>query len=262
MLDDYCVYSAVFGGYDSVASIGFDVSNPKFFLYSDTGQRAKGWAVTQAAALEGDTPELSNRFLKTFPPKDVLSYQFAFYVDGNVKIQASLNDLFLEFKESGADIGFFRHSDRETLREELDACEKARKVPKGVGIEQIESYENDGFVGQIPLLEGSMFFRKNTPLTAGMMTMWSQEIRKWKTRDQLGLPYAIWKSGAKLHVFSGSPRRMYSRFVYTAHGGRSVFDFIFRAIALTMAKYPAALDSLSQFWRSFRSSSMRAQNRA
>lgn len=244
----------MFGGYDIVAPVKFvddDRSTP-FFLYSDSRRGARGWIHIRVEEPTGESAELSNRLLKTTPPDMIRSFPFVCYVDGNVKVQKPVDDLFAEFLESGADLGFFRHSDRKDLRQELDACHKQGKIDESVGSAQIDQYEKEGFEGQVPLLEGSFFFRKNNRRTQQMMAVWSHEIQTWVTRDQLSLPYSIWKTGAKLHIFAGSPRRMYSKFIYTAHGGKSLRDLLLRCGALTVATFPSALEKTAQVWRNFR----------
>lgn len=244
----------MFGGYDIVAPVKFvgdDRSTP-FFLYSDSRRGARGWIHIRVEEPTGESAELSNRLLKTTPPDMIRSFPFVCYVDGNVKVQKPVDDLFAEFLESGADLGFFQHSDRKDLRQELDACHKQGKIDESVGSAQIDQYEREGFEGQVPLLEGSFFFRKNNRRTQQMMAVWSREIQTWVTRDQLSLPYSIWKTGAKLHIFAGSPRRMYSKFIYTAHGGKSLRDLLLRSGALTVATFPSALEKTAQIWRNFR----------
>lgn len=253
----YCVYSAVFGGYDIVApSPSVESRNgPPYFLVSDSPQQTEGWIQVPIDNFLEESPELSNRRFKTFPPEAAKRFPYFCYVDGNVKVQEPLDDFFEEFLHSGADLAFFQHSDRKNLRQELEACEKQGKINGALGRAQIESYEREGFRQQVPLLEGSLFFRKNNPKTDEMMSIWSREIQNWRTRDQLSLPYAIWKSGVNLHIFPGTPRRMYSRFIYTAHGGRTFLNFLLRGIAIRLGRQPLLLENAARVWRRLRNSS-------
>lgn len=246
----YCVYCAVFGGYDLVSSVKFTDTRHEtpFFLYSDEPQRAKGWTHIRADNPVEGSAELSNRLLKTSPPEKIRNFPFACYVDGNVKVRQPLDDFFVEFLNSGADVGFFRHSDRQNLRQEFEACHRQGKVDESRGGAQIESYEKEGFGSQVPLLEGSFFFRRNNRRTTEMMALWSDELLRWKTRDQLSLPYAIWKTGLKVHLFEGSPRRMYHRFIYTPHAGKGLGAKIGRTLTLLIINSPLLAQFLANAW--------------
>jgi hypothetical protein len=71
-----------------------------------------------------------------------------------------------------------------------------RKADKATAKRQIATYKKEGFPRHYGLYENSILIRNHhDEPTRRLMEEWWVEYLKYSTRDQLSLPYLIWKLG-------------------------------------------------------------------
>jgi hypothetical protein len=105
----------------------------------------------------------------------------------------------LEDKE----IGVFKHAHRKCPYEE--AAEVSRLGVDHVALvdAQVEYYRSEGFPGGQGLYELPVSVRKNTPAVQSMNMKWWELICRYSSRDQISLPFVLWKMGIEPHIFEG-----------------------------------------------------------
>lgn len=101
------------------------------------------------------------------------------------------------------DIAVFKHTDRDCVYQE--ASEVLR-----LGIDHVEAlsqqvsyFLRQGYPRNNGLYELPVSVRKNTNAIRRMNMMWWELICKYSSRDQISLPFILWKTGIDPHVFDG-----------------------------------------------------------
>jgi len=190
------VYSAVLDNYDLMLAPIKPRRAVEFLLFSDTGQKANGW-IDAPCVRTFDSAVMTNRFHKFFPHTLFPNAQYSVYVDGNIGIVGDITPLLEEFIASEAALGVFRHRDRSTVAEEADACLDLGRFSDT----DLQLYESqllhmyaDGMPCEQALTDNAVIFRWHQhPGLAAAMEDWWSELNIYTQRDQLSLPYIIWK---------------------------------------------------------------------
>jgi len=145
-------------------------------------------------------PRMSARMYKA------LSHRFVegshtVWVDGNIypkvlerKIIQLLGD---------QDMAVFKHPTRNSYEEEIKACENFEKDSPDTMRKQVEGYRKRGFdvtPGGHRLLAGGIIIRKNKPSVNAFNEYWWAEVCTKSKRDQLSLPWVIWRTKVNCKV--------------------------------------------------------------
>ena len=147
------------------------------------------------------SPRLANRLDKMLYYHNLDKSGLSVYVDANVRPINDLVPLFQAFKESGADLGMYRHYARASVHEEARACLHRNKIDNPAALEEeLKLYDSAGFPDTGGMWEGSVIFKRHdSPGLSAAMEEWWELYSRFETRDQFSLPFVIWKHG--LSVF-------------------------------------------------------------
>lgn len=204
------VYSAVFGGYDPdpYDVVRMHTQDVNFYWITDTVHKYKkrvinGWDIVhEPLYVIQDKYKFAktNRFYKLQPHKvDFLTnYDINVYIDGNKKLFNI--DMLLEYCQElydnpDLDAIFCRHTERDNAGQEAREVAKLRRDDPRKVITQYQEYITEGFPDNIPLIVASIQIRKthSKPLQ-DMLDCWWGEVLHKSYRDQISMPYAIWKT--------------------------------------------------------------------
>lgn len=159
-----------------------------------------------------------NRKIKLLPHKiDALSkYEYSVYIDGNVHITGDISELVKRFWEF--DFACPRHFKRNCVYEEARAClEESRGEPSAIK-KQMERYQKEGFPKENGLAAASVLFRRHTePEVQVLLENWWEEFTNGANRDQLSLPYVMWRHNYKYELVDEGPRLGSDYFQLTRH---------------------------------------------
>lgn len=216
------VYTVVLDDYDLVLPPAEQTQPSRFFLFTDTVKRVKGWQTVPPASTSG-SPIMANRFHKFFPHMLFPSAEYSLYVDGNIGVIGDLYPLFVEFVESGTAMGVFRHRDRQTVEQEAEACltlEKFDAIDIELVEEQIAFYDGAGMPKEQTLSDNAVIFRwHGHPKMADAMQEWWVQFQTYTKRDQLSLPYIVWKHSLPVKIWHWSFRAPNEYLVKYPHRG-------------------------------------------
>lgn len=196
------VYTCVVGGYDRVfppvkAEPGVDY----VIVSDDASIEVEGWRTVAVDASDHATARAHNRRFKMLGHEILSGYDFSIYVDGNIRILGPLSPLVARFIDSGAALGVYPHPTRSKVAEEVSACVAARKsaFPEKLEAEYAE-YVADGFPDIGGLVEGGILLKNHAhPALGNAMRLWWSLFERSGSRDQISLPYVIWKTNLSCH---------------------------------------------------------------
>ncbi len=205
------IYSAIFGGYDAVFPIKRKDRNVDYVLISDSDlPRGSGWTAHPEPGEIGtfDTAE-KNRWCKFFPHRMFPDHDLSIYIDGNIQLLNPVGELVTAFRTQGADIGLFRHPERTSLSEELDACLALGKLSVEAAdlvSERMKDYETPDGPPRTPFTENGIIFRDHSaPHLDATMSLWWEEFHRVR-RDQIALPWVLQQSRSKVAIWEWSYR--------------------------------------------------------
>jgi len=229
------VYTAVFGNYDHVPAV-----NPKwdcdFVCFTDNPELVShGWQVVMVQ-LNGEPPAQANRRYKMLPHKYFPKYEWSLYVDGHIKIVADPSSLFQKYLNNGV-IAIPKHQDRNCAYAEARLCIKVGFVSKEITEQQMARYTADGFPEKFGMTENGIIFRRHHDENViAMMDSWWEEYCNGGRRDQLSLPYLIWKHKIDVLEVIEGPRISSKFFEMNLHAIDRSKSFITRLARQAKAK--------------------------
>jgi len=197
------VYTTNIGNYDSLhpAPAIPGVS----FLYFTDGEAPAGWTKMSLPWI----PDLEDRKLSRFykinahllPAHDISIYIDACYEFSNISIKEILE----EFKPQ-YDIMIPAHPFDKDPYTHAEMCMRNKLGNPQIINRQMERYRSMGLPKNCGLTENSIIIRKNNLSNKKLNRLWWKEYLAGSQRDQLSLPYAIWKVKPKLGILPFSAR--------------------------------------------------------
>lgn len=198
------IYTCITGGYDKLISPLLKFDNIDYIAFTDNKEEDnKEWKIK-------DIPEnvkkinnnvLINRYIK-FHPYELFGqdYDFSIYVDGNIKIVSNLKDMIYAVNEKTG-LAMHRHYLREDISNEIETCRILKKGNYEKLKEQVDNYKKEGFPDNFGMLECGVIVShlKNKKGNEILNSWWGEFQKSESKRDQIALPYIIWKQGYKIN---------------------------------------------------------------
>lgn len=123
-------------------------------------------------------------------------YDYIIWVDGNHQLKKDPREIYDEYGDF--DILLFKHPDRKCTYEEMDAVKKWNMDDTENIDNQYKFYKSKFMPSNWGLYEMSTFIVKNTDNIKTFQLMWYEHICKFSSRDQISLPFVLWKLKDKL----------------------------------------------------------------
>lgn len=178
------VYTVITNNYDTLREPEYITPGWDYVLFSDKYIESDVWecAVT-------DKP---NREIKILGHREMFRKP-CLYVDGSIRIIGDLN----EFTRSIPNwFTAWKHQHRDCVYEEGEAVVRLKRIdPDRVKL-QLDRYRSNGFPEKWGLAACGVLFRDfSDPVVRGICNEWWNEFERGVPRDQLGLPYVMWRRG-------------------------------------------------------------------
>ena len=192
------VYTCVTGSYDLIDEPVYQDKAIEYVAFTDadpTKVMAPGWQIKQVPGfLLKKKPSYINRYLKFHPNEFFADYDYAIYIDGNVIITGDIKPL-LTCINSETGLAMHTHSLRNCVYEEAKQLLKIGRGNAQAIKSQIQDYKSEGFPVEFGLLECTVIFTKIGLESKRIYDLWWEEfVRSNSQRDQLSLPYVLWKN--------------------------------------------------------------------
>ena len=226
--DELIVYTALFGDYDELLDPPEKYDGCHFICF--TNQRHLQSKIWKMRIVEDcDLPfNMMNRRYKILPHIYLPEYKKSLYIDSNIcllKSPKNLSDKYL----SQFDFVAPKHFSRNCVYDEAKECIILLKDNKNLIREQIKRYKNLGFPKKFGLSENNILLRNHlNEEVSSLMNSWWEELSKETMRDQLSLPYVIWKHGFPFSFMDESARHPESCISYRQHKSSSNISFLNR----------------------------------
>lgn len=225
------VYTVITGGYDNFRLPLYVDDTLDYYVVTDSPAEISnsckgvggggGTVIPVPEKLKGFSSVKQQRYLKLhhdeiLPPK----YNYTVYIDGSLRITCDIKPLMYSLIEDGRSVAIHEHSVRDCIYDEAQACYIYRRLEWHEIREQLSAYRSEGMPEHYGLPETPVLIRKsNDPELQGIMHEWWQQIERYTHRDQLSLPYILWKSGKGMEYIFSLGRNVWRNpyFLYHAH---------------------------------------------
>ena len=194
------VYTCITNGYDSPKTPLYLGNDTQYFLFTDSieDNDEKIW---KKQNIDCKIPiGEANRFYKFHPDVFKDEFDFAIYVDGNVKVISDVTTLCSIARNSTIGIAMHRHHARDCVYEEGKACKYYKRGNIKVIENNLKKMESEGFPSHFGLCEATVIvYDLKNPIAKKISHEWWNMYNESKAkRDQIFFPYVLWKMGYRI----------------------------------------------------------------
>lgn len=181
------IYTVITGDYDQIRQApNYPGWEPVLFT-DKVPDNSMGWDVR---LIEPDksicTRKLSRKY-KILSHIYLSEYNLVCYIDANMKL----------VKEPPSHPIFFSHPSRSKIFFEARTIVDLKKDGAETVKEQIDNYKRVGFKDNQGLFSNGFFVRDHSPEINKLHEFWWENVKRFSYRDQLSLPFAVWKTGIR-----------------------------------------------------------------
>lgn len=198
------LFTAVFGKPDNLYDPTLPLPDVDKICYTDmkyTGQSCYNFVRIH---LDKFPPTKRNRKIKICIPPDIFDeYRYSLYIDSTILLKEDPN-VFLELFEPDSDIMMFEHPDRGCLYDEGTVCALWGKDDKTVIQKQLDKYRSDNYPTKNNLYATGVILRRHTERMREFSKLWWKEVQNYSHRDQISIPYIVWKYNIKVSIIPGN----------------------------------------------------------
>lgn len=196
------VYTCITGGYDQIKEPIYYSENVDFVLFTDDCTEMvpsnSVWKKRKVEEIPGIRQNFNiNRYCKMNPKVLFPEYDYSIYIDGNVQVVSEVCDLLSLASNSKVGIAMHRHSSRQCIYREAQACIIAKRGNRTKIEKQIEKYKKENFPKNYGMCEATIIVSDlhSETATSLLKQWWEEYCSSESQRDQLALPYVLWKNG-------------------------------------------------------------------
>lgn len=135
-----------------------------------------------------------NRYCKINAHQIFPKHRYSIYFDGNIQLQSSIIELIKELPPTGL-IAFCPNRWKSIYREMMSVMQNGRD-DREVVLRQAEHYWLEGMPEDFgSVMCGILIREHNNPVCKKLMQEWWEQLEMFSKRDQISLPYILWKNG-------------------------------------------------------------------
>lgn len=195
------VYTCIVGRYDQLIEPVYAEPGVDYLIYTDQPVPEESvWRkvdITTDSQYDVLSPMMLNRRIKILQNPVLKQYDYTVYVDGNIEVVGAISPLVEAM--AGKGLGLHWHMRRDCIYDEVVAVKYLKRLNDARIDCQIAEYRQVGFPEHFGLYENSIIVRDNRDAAVDvLMQTWWTEMQRYPIRDQLSLPYILWKSGFPL----------------------------------------------------------------
>ncbi len=177
------IFSVITGGYDEIPQAPYFKGWDSIMFTDKITNNNRGWKIVQLPKVEN--PLVQSRDIKIRPHIHLKEYDLVCYIDGNQKL----------LKEPLNEPIWYQHAKRKNIFEEAQQIINNGRFPADIINAQIDYYKEMGYKNTGLYLNGYHIRKNKDDKINHLHEVWFEETCRFAPRDQLSLPYAIWKTG-------------------------------------------------------------------
>ena len=224
------VYSAVFGGYDTIKEPLYINDNIDYVIFTDQeladDSAWKKYNINEEDNLSFMDSYHKSKYVKIHPEEFFPDYDYSVWVDGNILIVADILPLVMRMSDS-AFMATFDNPYHDDIYTEARFCVFYDAVSLNDIRKQINDYRKEGFPDKFGMREFSLIVRKHNDVKCiSLMKQWWEQLNIYTMRDQISFPYVLWRNGMKINIINvlGENWRCNPRLHACEHEKNHIYD--------------------------------------
>jgi hypothetical protein len=217
MAKKIAAYTALFGRYeplyDSLGHLdetyrfsGEDGVDRFYFTDMDMTNKRISYPIIKKN-LDDLPPVKRQRMIKITIPDEIFdNYEYSIWVDSRPKLAVDPH-FFMSHLKDETDALFLSHGTRDCVYEEGRTCIEHRRDARDVILRQLDYYKTQGYPARNGLYATNLLARKHTKKTRRLMDSWWNQVETFSCRDQISLPYVLWKCDFDVSVYPDKLRK-------------------------------------------------------
>jgi len=194
------IYTAIFGPYDVLHEPMVIPEAAQFVCFTDQPFRSDVWKIVQLRPSKH--PMIEAKRYKLFPHEIFPGHGFSLWLDGCMQLRQDPEPLLSMLYD--ADMALFKHPARACSHSESFVNIMQRHDIDSV-TQQHNAYYESEFPDDQGLYSGGFILREhNKESMKGLAENWWYELNTRSMRDQVSLPYVLWKTGIKPATIPGT----------------------------------------------------------
>ena len=195
----FVVYTCITGDYDNIQEPLYTHSSIDYVLFTDnTNIKSSVWEIRYIPddIMKLGNNVLINRYFKFNPSMLFSGYNYSLYIDGNIRVISDIRNM-INRMNSKTGLAMHRHNSRNCIYKEAEVCKIEKKGNYKIITDQLEKYKKEGFPENFGLYEANIILSDlNSTSAERILTNWWREFTATSSfRDQIALPYVVWKCG-------------------------------------------------------------------
>ena len=244
-MDEIVVYTCIAGPYDHISE-AHEEPGVQYICFTDQeGELPRPWQKHEFRSPPAiRSGRLINRYHKLWPHLLFPDHRYSVYIDGNVTYSAPFRSVIDALADRRLGLATFAHPrDPHSLSDEVAACLRADKFTRDdlAALEaQLAFYERVNMPSKPRIPAGYFLARDHeNPRLATSMQLWWKQLLEFTTRDQISLPYVLWRSGLPWGFLDTLLPHSSERLVRRAHR-RSLAQRVRRRLKRLLKRTPGA----------------------
>lgn len=196
------IYTCITGKYDNLLEPYYIDEKCDYFIFTDQDVESN---VHKVLRIPEHIEELNNNILKNryikFHPHELFEkeYEYSIYIDGNLQ-QISNLSAFVNNINNDIGISMHKHSIRDCIYDEAKILKIYKKGNPEFIKAQVEKYKKEGFPTKYGMAEANVIVTdlKNETSKKIFEDWWKEFLDSKSLRDQLSLPYVLWKNNLQM----------------------------------------------------------------
>lgn len=202
-----CVFTAIFGAYDTPKQPKVVVDGVDYFMFSDDSKLNPPYPWKLVLCKPGQASSLMNaKHIKIMAHRYLSSeYDSSLWIDGNIQLRCNPKSLW-DSDEGTCDIVLIQHDARACLHVEVEVCTRANLDKASVLKSSSDLYFSLDFDSPTGLYFGGFVGRRHTKASVRFNRLWWLCVLNGTTRDQIHLPPALELSGVSYSIIPTQDR--------------------------------------------------------
>ena len=187
------IYTAIIGDYDDLKEPQY-IDNAHYVCYTDQKNiKSNTWEIRYIDEVPKKDRAVVVRKYKTLPHLFFPEYDTSIWIDASFQIKGSLIDIMKKYQKC-SNMLLLPHYERFCIYDEAAYCMVINRGNKTEILSQIKKYLEEKYPENNGLLAGGFIVRNHMESNVRkLMKLWYSEIENNSKRDQISLPYVIWK---------------------------------------------------------------------
>lgn len=191
------IYTCIVDGYDNLEEPLSISSECDYFIITD--KKPEQETIFKYININEYLPEhitdntRKNRYCKINAHKIFPQYKYSIYFDGNIKLKNSITEFINDLPRTRI-TAFCPNFWDSIYREMMSVMQNKRDDEKRI-LKQAEKYWMEGMPEDFGCIMCGILIREhNNPICKNIMEEWWEQIELFSKRDQISLPYVLWKN--------------------------------------------------------------------